>query len=118
MMRALDRYLGALLLFAFGFSILSIFGTWLRRGSFTFTLQGQSRVISSSDTPTAFFGYTIPFICFGALLLAWSVYAALRAYRAPDPGAFRPVGSPVAMRAMGLFFIVIIIMLAARFFRA
>jgi hypothetical protein len=64
------------------------------------------------------FGYIIPSFCLGTLLIAFSIYVAVRVFRAPDPQTFQPIGSPIAMRAMGLFFIVIIIVLAVQFLRA
>ena len=116
-MRALDRYLGALLLFTFGYAIVLFTAPVLRRGSFTFTSQGDSRVISGGDAPGAFYGYVGVSLLIAALLLAWSVYAAVHASRAQDSDARRAVGSPIAMRAMGLFFIVIVVVLTIQIFR-
>ena len=116
-MRALDCYLGALLLFTFGYAIVLFTAPWLRRGSFTLTVQGEPRLISGSDTPGAFYGYVGVSLVIAAVLLAWSVYAAVHASRTSDSASSRSVGSPVAMRAMGLFFIIIIVVLTVQIFR-
>jgi hypothetical protein len=116
-MRTLDRYLGALLLFTFGYVILLFSGSWLRRGSFTFTSQGQSRLISSSDTPGSFYGYIIVSLVIAAVLLAWSVWAAVYMWRTEESEGSRPVGSLIAMRAIGAFFVVIIILVTLQVFR-
>ena len=117
-MRVLDRYVGALMIFTFGFAILSISGVWLKRGNFVLTVQDHSQPISAAQTPKGFFGYIIPSVVLGVLLIAFSVYVALRVSRAPNPETFQPVGSPIAIRATGLFLLVLIIMLAVQFFRA
>jgi hypothetical protein len=118
MMRTLDRYVGALMIFTFGFAILSICGIWLKRGNFVWTGQDHSQLISAAQTPKGFFGYIIPSLVLGVLLVAFSIYVTLRVSRAPDPKRFQPVGSPIAIRATGLFLLVLIIMLAVQFFRA
>ena len=117
LMRALDRYLAALLLFTFGYAIVLFTAPWLWRGSFTLTVQGEPRVISSSNTPSAFYGYAGVSLLIAAVLLAWSVYAAVHAARTSESAPLRSVGSPVAMRAVGLFFIVIIVVLTVQIFR-
>lgn len=116
-MRALDRYLGALLLFTFGYAILVFSGSWLRRGSFTSTVQGQSHIISASDTPGTFYGYIGVSFAIAAVLLAWSVYAAVSVSRGPESESPRAIGSPILLRAMGVFFIVTIVALTLQFFR-
>jgi hypothetical protein len=118
MMRALDRYVGALMIFTFGFAILAICGIWLKRGNFVLTVQDSSQLVSAAQTPKGFFGYIIPSLVLGVLLVTFSVYVILRVSRAPDPDRFQPVGSPIAIRATGLFLLVLIIILAVQFFRA
>src|SRR5205823_7760819 len=104
MMRTLDRYVGALMFFTFGFAILSICGSWLKRGNFALTVQDHSQLVSATHTPKGFLGYIIPSVVLGVLLVAFSVYVALRVSRAPNPETFQPIGSPIAIRATGLFF--------------
>ena len=60
MMRVLDRYVGALMIFTFGFAILTICGIWLKRGNFVWTVQDHSQLVSAAQTPKGFFGYIIP----------------------------------------------------------
>jgi hypothetical protein len=82
MMRTLDRYVGALMIFTFGFAILSICGIWLKRGNFAWTVQDHSQLVSAAQTPKGFFGYIIPSLVLGVLLVAFSIYVTLRVSRA------------------------------------
>src|SRR6267154_798498 len=80
MMRVLDRYVGALMFFTFGFAILTICGIWLKRGNFVLAVQDHSQLISATDTPKGFFGYIIPSLVLGVLLVAFSIYVAFRVF--------------------------------------
>jgi hypothetical protein len=117
MMRVLDRYVGALMIFTFGFAILTICGIWLKRVNFVWTVQDHSQFVSAAQTPKGFFGYIIRSLVLGVLLVAFSIYVTLRVSRAA-PERFQPIGSPVATRATGLFLLVLIIMLAVQLFIA
>ena len=116
-MRLLDRSIGPLLFFTFGFALLTIPGGWIKRGNFVFTVQDHQHFISASQTPKAFWGYIIPSMFVGVLLVAFSIQLAVRLFRTPASQVPRPTGPRIGLAIVALFFVFAIIGLTVQFLK-
>ncbi len=117
-MRALDRFMGPLLLFTFGYVMLFVGAEPLRRGELSMTIQGVPRLASRTQDATLFWGYVGGLLAVGSTLVLLSFASAASVIRMWGSPRLEPSGSRAALRLMALFFIGIIVAVTVQAVRA
>ena len=114
--RLFESLLVPLLFVVFDLACTQFSLTWLMRGNFVFSNNGQEQLITR-ESGVAFWAPTVTVLSLGALLLAFGAYMALRAFRQGPSVTARPVfffRFGMVMFALGL--IVALIAIVAGFF--
>ena len=114
--RLVERLLAPLMFGVFGLACTQFSLTWLMRGNFVFTSDGQEKLITR-ESGVAFWAPTVTVLVLGALLLAFGAYLTLRAFRQSPSAAARPIFfSRFGMVMFALGLIVALIAIVAGFF--